>query len=174
MTTVIEAYYFAQKAHVGQVRKYTGEPYFNHVEQVASYVASYDMPDEVIAAALLHDVIEDTVYTADDLYHRFPRYVVNMVRLLTDTPNNIGNRAMRKAADRQRLRFAPREVKIIKCADLIDNTSTIVDHDPTFAKVYLEEKRLLLDLMVVDHPLYDKAIKTLKTGIEKLESHTKV
>jgi hypothetical protein len=58
-----------------------------------------------------------------------------------------GNRAERKAAGRVRLAAAPGWVQTIKCADLISNTSSIVMHDPQFAGVYLEEKRLLLDVM---------------------------
>jgi hypothetical protein len=60
-----------------------------------------------------------------------------------------GNRAERKAASRLRLAAAPGWVQSIKVADLISNTSSIVQNDPKFAATYLEEKRLMLD--VLDH-----------------------
>jgi guanosine-3',5'-bis(diphosphate) 3'-pyrophosphohydrolase len=64
----------------------------------------------------------------------------------------MGNRAERKAASRARLAAAPGWVQTIKCADLISNTSSIVKHDPKFAVTYLEEKRLLLDVLTKADP----------------------
>ena len=58
-----------------------------------------------------------------------------------------GNRAERKAASRARLAAAPPWIQTIKVADMISNTSSIVMHDPKFAVTYLEEKRLLLDVL---------------------------
>ena len=58
-----------------------------------------------------------------------------------------GNRAQRKAASRNRLASASAEIQTIKCADLISNTASIVQHDAKFAEIYLEEKRLLLDVL---------------------------
>jgi GTP diphosphokinase / guanosine-3',5'-bis(diphosphate) 3'-diphosphatase len=59
-----------------------------------------------------------------------------------------GNRAARKTASRERLALAEGWVQTIKVADLISNTGSIVIHDPDFARVYLREKRLLIDVMV--------------------------
>ncbi len=72
------------------------------------------------------------------------------VVLLSDLEQ--GNRADRKAAQRVRLAAAPGWIQTIKCADLISNTSSIVMHDPKFAVLYLEEKRLLLDVMTEADP----------------------
>lgn len=63
-----------------------------------------------------------------------------------------GRRAERKALDRAHLAGAPDEAQTIKCADLIDNTSSIVAHDPAFARVYLEEKRALLEVLTRADP----------------------
>ena len=81
---------------------------------------------------------------------QFGLEVVAGVMYLTDTET--GNRAERKAAGRVRLAAAPGWVQTIKVADMISNTSSIVEHDPTFAKVYLEEKRLLLDVLTKADP----------------------
>jgi hypothetical protein len=72
------------------------------------------------------------------------------VMLLSDLEQ--GNRAERKAASRARLADAPAWVQTIKCADLISNTSSIVLRDPKFAVTYLEEKRLLLDVLTKADP----------------------
>ncbi len=60
------AYEFALKAHEGQLRK-SGEPYFNHVFATAKNLADLGMKAQTIAAGLLHDVIEDTPITEDDI-----------------------------------------------------------------------------------------------------------
>ena len=74
--------------------------------------------------------------------------IATLVGWLTDVSKpEDGNRAVRKAIDREHTAAAPAEAQTIKLADLISNTKSIMAHDPTFAKVYLEEKRLLLAVM---------------------------
>jgi guanosine-3',5'-bis(diphosphate) 3'-pyrophosphohydrolase len=68
MNTVERARIFAMAAHsaVGQTRKYTGEPYWTHTQAVADRVAQLaDATEEQIAAAHLHDTLEDTAVTFD-------------------------------------------------------------------------------------------------------------
>lgn len=149
---------FAIEAHGAQVRKYTGEPYWNHPMRVAEMVASTGADDEVVAAAWLHDVVEDTDYDVIDIWREFGPRIAMMVWALTDAPHQMGNRAFRKLMDANRLRESPPEVQTIKLADLIDNTSSIVEHDPSFAVKYLEEKRMLLRVMSDGDPvLYARA-----------------
>ena len=139
---------FASRAHRGQVRKYTGEPYINHPVEVADIVRRHNGSPEMIAAALLHDVVEDTDVTLDDIRSEFGESVANLVADLTDVSRpEDGNRATRKAMDREHTAQASAAAMVIKAADLISNTSSIVEHDPSFARVYLKEKRALLDVM---------------------------
>jgi hypothetical protein len=71
-----------------------------------------------------------------------------------------GNRATRKAIDREHTARAPAEAQTIKLADLISNSKSIMKHDPAFAKTYLEEKRLLLEVMTKgDKGLHELASK---------------
>lgn len=147
MGIVSEACGFAYWAHAGQVRKYTGEPYITHCEAVANMVHNAGCHERTIAAAWLHDTVEDTAVTNDDILRLFGETVAKYVEYLTDYDHSYVNRATRKAADRTRLATAPNAVKTIKIADIIDNTKSIVEHDPAFAKVYLEEKRLLLPVL---------------------------
>lgn len=168
MTLEEKAYTFAAAAHyaVGQKRKYTGEPYIVHPVEVASIVKGVPgATEEMVAAAYLHDVVEDTEVGIDTILHMFGPVVADYVHLLTDPPKVEGgpNRKARKALDAQRLADAPFEVQTIKLADLISNTSTIVQFDPSFAKVYLEEKRLLLEVMTKgDAGLHDRASRIVK------------
>ena len=155
MNTVEKAKVFATAAHaaVGQTRKYTGEPYVVHPMEVASIVESVGGTEAMVAAALLHDVLEDTGVTVDVLEEQFGSEVTDLVLWLTDISKpEDGNRSTRKALDRQHSAAAPAAAQTIKVADLISNSRSIVAHDPGFAKVYLEEKRLLLDLLTRADP----------------------
>ena len=162
MDVVRKAQVYAQAAHaaVGQKRKYTGEPYIVHPGEVASIVAAVpgSTPD-MVAAAWLHDVVEDTGCTFTDIHMAFGIDIATLVGWLTDTSQpQDGNRAHRKAIDREHSARAPAEAQTIKLADLISNSRSIVKHDPAFARTYLEEKRMLLAVMTKGDPgLYAEA-----------------
>lgn len=141
---------FAAAAHeaVGQLRMYTNEPYIVHPAAVAAIVETVPHTPEMVAAALLHDVVEDTNVTLDEVRAEFGNEVAKMVWWLTDVSRPAdGNRATRRAIDRAHLAKAPPQAQTVKLADVIDNNSTIEQHDPGFAKVWREEKRLLLAVM---------------------------
>lgn len=150
MSIALKAMLFAREAHREQRRKYTNNPYTDHLAEVAGIVAtvlpdSLPMREIMISVAWLHDCIEDQNVTRAQLSRKFGGWVARGVFLLSDLEE--GNRAQRKAASRARLAAAPGWVQTIKVADLISNTSSIVMHDPKFAVTYLEEKRLLLDVL---------------------------
>jgi len=144
---VKQARIFAIAAHsaCGQVRKYTGEPYHVHPAEVAWIVEQAGGTEAQRAAAWLHDVVEDTYVSIELIAQMFGDEVAELVGWLTDVsvPTD-GNRAERKAIDREHTGRASLAAKMIKLADLCSNTASIVEHDAAFAKVYLEEKRLLL------------------------------
>ena len=144
-----QALVFATLAHGDQRRKYTNDPYMRHPCRVAGLVRIYLGNDsEVLAAALLHDVIEDTSVTLAQLELFFSDRVVRLVQQLTDVSRpEDGNRAVRKELDRQHIAKASPEAKSIKLADLIDNAFSIVEFDPSFAKVFMKEKRALLEVL---------------------------
>ena len=166
---VADAELFAKNAHdmIGQKRKYTGEPYWHHCERVAYLVSTVSSDENMIAAAWLHDVIEDVVpeepQLAIELRYIFGDDIYRLVWELTDvSEKSDGNREARKAIDRQHIANASYDAKVVKCADLIDNTSSIAKHDKDFARVYLNEKAKLLEAMIttkqnpidIEHPLY--------------------
>jgi guanosine-3',5'-bis(diphosphate) 3'-pyrophosphohydrolase len=156
MSLAYEAMMFARHVHKDQKRKYTSEPYWGHLAEVAGIVVCapdfHRAPDidMVIAVAWLHDSAEDQGVTHRDLCVRFGSGVAEGVLWLSDMET--GNRAERKATSRHRLSCAPDWIQTIKCADLISNTKSIVQHDPKFAVTYLEEKRLLLDVLTRADP----------------------
>lgn len=152
---------FLIRAHGSQVRKYTNEPYVLHPIAVARIVANvtcheYDN-EEIIIAALLHDVVEDTSYTLKNIEDRFGYVVASLVEMVTDVSKpSDGNRKVRKEIDRQHLAKASPWGKTIKLADLIDNTRSIVTNDPDFARVYMREKRELLEVLSDGNPVLFK------------------
>ena len=155
---------FATTAHTGQKRKYTGEDYIVHPIEVAEIVKTVAYTPEMIAAALLHDVVEDTDVSLEDISIKFGPDIADLVCDLTDVSKpEDGNRAARKALDRAHTALASASAKTIKLADLISNSRSIVEFDPKFAKVYLKEKALLLDVLTEgDEILLKKAAEFVK------------
>lgn len=117
---------------------------------------------EMIAAAELHDTVEDTPVTIEEIRREFGSVVADLVAWLTDVsvPED-GNRSERKAIDRAHSARAPAEAQTIKLADLISNTRCITEHDPKFAKLYIREKELLLDVLTKG----DKGLMAIARGL---------
>lgn len=160
MSIIEKARKFAIEAHGQQVRKYTGEPYWHHCQAVAELVASTGADTDTVAAAWLHDTVEDCEVDVATIGNVFNGRIAMFVYYLTDTPKGYGNRRERKDRDVNRLATAPAPVQTIKLADLIDNTSSIVEHDPQFAKLYLAEKRTLLSVLTKGNSdLYSRAFE---------------
>lgn len=144
-----EIFSFAAHAGCGQTRKYTGEAYFTHPERVAKMVAETPNANEdMICAAYLHDVVEDTKVEQKDINFYFGPDIAILVNQLTNISKpEDGNREVRKALDRAHSAKACPEAKTIKLADIFDNLTSITKYDKGFAKVYVAEKKLLLPLL---------------------------
>ena len=156
---------FAVKAHAGQTRKYTGDDYIVHPMAVADMVEKHGGDEVQVCAALLHDVVEDTTVTFDDIRDNFGGDIAIMVRWLTDTSKpSDGNRRIRKGIDAKRLAEAPAEAQFVKLADLIDNASTIFRFDKSFAKQFHKEMTHLVKVMTKVHgsSMWIEAKKVLK------------
>lgn len=169
----IQAMLFARERHAGQRRKYTNALYFDHLAEVAGIgmsVGWHDVevhPDQFLAVCWLHDVCEDQGVANGEIRAHFGTVVAEGVQWLTDIEQ--GNRAERKRLSRKRLSMAPGWVQTIKCADMISNTSSIVENDPAFAEVYLAEKAAMLQVLVRAHPvLLGLARDTLHQGLDRL------
>ena len=143
-----EAIEFATEAHGDQKRKYTGEPYITHPIAVMEIVREVPHTEEMLMAAVLHDTVEDTPVTIEDIKTKFGTKVAELVDGLTDVSRpEHGNRKTRKALDRAHLAKQNAEVQTIKLADLIHNTMSIGLYDPHFYKVYKEETIKILDVL---------------------------
>lgn len=155
VSIVQEAYNFSKNSHNGQVRKYTGVPYFHHIKDVVSIVEDVlynrgefhnDFAKHIFSIAYLHDVVEYCNVTFEEISSKFGSEICEGVRLLSNLEK--GNRKHRKSMERQRLSVSPNYIQMIKCADIISNVRDIVKYDYEFSKVYIDEKRELLDVML--------------------------
>lgn len=138
---------YATRAHAGQLRKYTNEPYITHPQRVADRVATlYGAKDHAVAAAWLHDVLEDCPDFAPGIFLSFPVAVADLVRELTKSRPEL-NRKARKALDRAHIAEASYWARIIKAVDRIDNLDEMQGAASDFLEVYSRESLLLADAL---------------------------
>lgn len=83
---ILRAYQFAEKAHQGQER-FSGEPYITHCIAVAEILAELQVPPAIVVAGLLHDTVEDTDTTLEDLRKEFGEEVASLVNGVTKLTN---------------------------------------------------------------------------------------
>lgn len=114
-----EAADFATKAHEGMVRKGGNIPYIYHPMETAFLVSQMTDDEEVIAAAYLHDVLEDTQVTAEEIEKQFGSRVLELVQAETEDKSRTWQE--RKEHTVEHLPSAPREVKILTLADKLSN-----------------------------------------------------
>lgn len=163
---------YATKAHAeaGQRRKYTDEPYIVHPAAVVERVRSVTDSEVMLAAAWLHDTVEDTPSTLADIENHFGPEVASLVEMLTDAPQpQAKNRAARKVAHFRHTAKASADAQTIKLADIIDNTRSIIQFNAHFARVYLVEKRVQITLLTAgDRDLWQQASTIIERGIDQL------
>ncbi|MBN2412018.1 HD domain-containing protein [candidate division KSB1 bacterium] len=128
MDKIEKAILFASKAHKGQCRKKTNIPYISHPFTVAFLLMKEQCSEDVIIAGLLHDLIEDTSVTLQEIETEFGENVAKIVRDCSEPDGRISWEE-RKNNTIQKLRNAPLEVKYVACADKLHNIcSMIADH----------------------------------------------
>lgn len=150
---------FVTEAHSDQRRKFVDEPYVAHLERVMRICMDYLPQIEVLSAALLHDVLEDTEIRKDQLRQFLEPMMdtnqvdktITLVEELTDVYTHerypSWNRRKRKTKESERISHTSPEAQTIKCADIIDNCQDILHADPDFAWKFLHECRQLLLVM---------------------------
>ena len=126
---VDKAIVFATKAHHGTERRGKGFPYIIHPLEAMAIVATMTSDPELLAATVLHDTIEDTDTTYDDLQREFGTRVADLVAAETDMRQNTDGHELtwreRKQRDMDNLKASTREVKTIALGDKLSNMRAI-------------------------------------------------
>ncbi len=139
---IIKAYYFAKTAHAGQKRQ-SGEDYFIHPNAVAEIIIDMGLDCDTVVAALLHDVIEDTEYTAEDISQIFGSVVLSLVQGVTKLGKlNFKSKLEEQAENLRRMFMAMSNdirVIIIKLADRLHNMRTLSFKDEEGQKRIAQE-----------------------------------
>lgn len=122
-----KAYEFSKKAHEGQVRS-SGDPYFTHVFETAKILAEIHMGPRVVSAGLLHDVIEDTDITAEEIKKEFGEEILSLIEGVTKL-GKLKYRGMKRHTESLRKFFIATSkdmrVLIIRLADRLHNMETL-------------------------------------------------
>lgn len=176
-----EIHRFADAAHDAQLRRYTPDRYIVHPARVMETCRNYDNRLPILAAALLHDVLEDTAVNEDEmrtfLYgvmdkenaDRTLELVIEMTDVYTWEAYRHWNRKKRKTEELERILTTSADAQTIKYADILDNSNEIALSDPDFATRYLLECKAILNVADKGNPeLREIAINTVRDNLEKL------
>lgn len=148
---VNKAYTFAEEKHKGQMRKYSDIPYFTHPKFVARVLEKLTDDPDIVAAGLLHDVIEDTDTTYREIFDNFNRRVYSLVFELT---NKDEEKYGRKTVDYLHWKFRnfSSDAFLIKLADRYHNVMFLnIDYGITntkeikgFIKYYVRQTKTIM------------------------------
>ena len=140
---------YARDAHAGQFRKWTSCPvgYIEHPARVAATIAAHPAATpEMVAAAWLHDVVEDTSRTLQDIEREFGPEVAALVYGMTQPSKGSKElRAERRRIDREFMAAQPYEVKLIKLADRVANLRDLDGAPGQYVRLFKRESMLLLE-----------------------------
>lgn len=123
---VQKAIRYAHQKHAGELRRISPEPYIHHPLRVALLVADYSKEENILCSAILHDVVENTPVTLNEIESKFGHIVATTVNALTDDMT-ITDRTLRKQDTLKKLANANHEALLIKTADIIDNTNDLIE-----------------------------------------------
>jgi len=143
----IAAWRFADEAHAGQLRKPSLAPYIHHPERVAQLTAEHGGDETMVAAALLHDVLEDSPAEPAQIAAAFGEGVAELVVVLSDD-RAIDDYAERKAALREQVREAGSRAALIYVCDKLTNCRDVRGAYAEIGERVAERLGITLDLRV--------------------------
>ena len=146
-----KAIYWARKYHGDQKRK-SGEPYYSHPLEVAYIISEYKLKTDVIAASILHDIVEDTEVTVEMIQGTFGERIAEMVdRLTRDRPD--GTKLSVEEILNNAYHLRDKEVLLIKLFDRFHNIKTIKSQSPEKQEKICKEtiKHMLLTCFYIEN-----------------------
>jgi GTP pyrophosphokinase len=158
MKDIAGAFKFAALKHKGQKRKFTGMPYIFHPVRVYEIVEKYGGDPVQMAAAMLHDTIEDTGTTYEEILGLFGRETANMVMALTNDPVEKERLGKSEYIARKAASLGPREL-LVKLADRLDNINDLDLKKSEWNVNYSRETALMLSRL--DKTIFGDSHKTV-------------
>ncbi len=164
--TIKKAYYFSEKAHEGQFRR-SGEPYIFHPLSVAGILADLRLDIDSIITGILHDTVEDTSVTLEDIRREFGETVATLVDGVTKIGQMKFKNSVEKQGENVRKMIVAMgkdiRVVLVKLADRLHNMRTL-NHMP-----YEKQARIALETLEIYCPLAGRmGINELKIELEDL------
>jgi len=140
---VVKAYRFAAQKHKGQYRRFTGEEYFVHPVAVSKIVEDMTKDDVLIQVALLHDIVEDTDTTLEEVKELFGEDVGELVDQLTETTEKRDGLSKVEYLSKEMAEMSPAALTV-KLADRLDNIQCLKNDYadkkfPSFAEWYYRQ-----------------------------------
>jgi (p)ppGpp synthase/HD superfamily hydrolase len=177
---IFPAIEFAAKAHAGQLRKGTKIPYIVHPLGVAKILIEHDCSEEVIVAGILHDTVEDTPITIEDIRGKFGAKVASLVQGASE-PDKSDTWENRKRHTLENLKTTPLDVLLVSLADKLDNIRAIREDyeklgDAVWSRFnrsresqawYYRSLVSVFSLRISGKP-FDSLVQTLKSEVEKV------
>lgn len=166
LNLIRRAYFFSEKHHEGQFRR-SGEPYISHPLSVSGILADLRLDVETIATGLLHDTVEDTAATLEDIRKEFGETIAHLVDGVTKINQMKFRNSVEKQGEniRKMIVAMGKDVRVVlvKLADRLHNMRTL-HHMP-----YEKQSRIALETLEIYAPLAGRmGINTLKVELEDL------
>ncbi len=144
---IIKAYEYAQEKHLGQMRKFSGLPYFSHPKAVARIIEELTADETMIITSLLHDVVEDTNTTIEDIKELFGNKVSSLVKELTSRSLKNGER--KSDYLKNKMANMSSQALTIKLADRFHNVKYLEEDNVhlSFVTKYYKETRVIMKFL---------------------------
>lgn len=166
MELVKSAEFLAKKKHAGHLRK-DGSTFSKHLEDVVNRLKGLGVIDEeILSAGWLHEIIEDTDVSFDDLYEQFGNRISVIVSSLTE--DKILPRKQREKAYRLQLKEASFDAKLIKLCDISTNLSDLKNPDTSKSKKLREIKQNRYHLSIIRKDLMNSDFPKITTLLETI------
>jgi (p)ppGpp synthase/HD superfamily hydrolase len=162
---------FAQQKHAGQLRKFSKNPYIEHPIKVAQIIKENKKShkiNELLAAALLHDILENTKTTEIELKKNFGKLITSLVKELTSEKENLKKIGKKEYLAKKMINLSSWAL-VIKLADRLDNVSDLNNCSKEFKEKYTKETKFILKEIEKKRKLSDTHKKLIKQIKEKIK-----
>jgi GTP pyrophosphokinase len=161
------AFQMGKKAHDGQTRKFDGKPYFTHPLRVAQLVKKFGGNDNMYAAALLHDTLEDTNLTYEDIVKNTNKSVADLVLQLTSNKSDMEEMGSKAEYLTKKMNAMSKDALTIKLLDRLDNVSDFKTAGAKFVAKYKPQTEEILSKLKTSDSTHLKIIGEIKKIIEQ-------